>query len=83
MHVVSEIHTANNTVHIQQPIANVNTYPLIVPSVHMSQAQKMGYGRYVAVYVWLSKGDMLVTLADAQASQHDSAVHAQRFFPPK
>ena len=49
----------------------------------VSQAQKMGFERYVAVHAWLGKRDRLWMLADVQVSQHDSTVHAQRFFPPK
>ena len=45
----------------------------------MSQVQKMVYTRYVAVHVWLGKGDMLGMLADVQASGHDSTAHVQRF----
>ena len=51
--------------------------------VYVLQAQKLGYERYVAVHAWWGKGNRLGMLADAQASQHDSTAHAQRFFLPK
>ena len=47
----------------------------------MSQAQKLGYGRYIVVHVWLGKGHRFGMLADVQASQCDSTAHTERFFP--
>ena len=54
-----------------------------VYKAYVSQVQKLGYGRYVMVHVWLDKGTRLGTPADAQVSQHDSTVYVQKFFPPK
>ena len=47
------------------------------------EAPKVGYKRYRTVHAWWGKGDRLAMLADAQACQHNSTVHMQRFFPPK
>ena len=49
----------------------------------MSQVLKLGYERSVVVHAWKGMGNRLGMPADAQASWHDSTVHAQRFFPPK
>ena len=51
--------------------------------IYMSQAQKFGYERYVAVRAWRGKGNRLGTPAHAQASRHDSTAHVWRFFLPK
>ena len=44
---------------------------------------KLGYKRYVAVCVWLGKGNRSGMPVDAHASWHNSTVHVQRLFPPK
>ena len=43
----------------------------------------MGYKRSIVVHAWQGKGNRLGMPMDAQASQHDSTAHAQRFFPSK
>ena len=41
----------------------------------MSQVQKLGYERYIAVHVWWGKGNRLGMLADAQTSLLDLTPH--------
>ena len=51
--------------------------------MRVSQALKLGYKRSIVAHAWRGKGNRSETLADAQAIQHKSTAHVQRFFPPK
>ena len=49
----------------------------------VSQVQKLGYERYIALHTWQGEGNRSGMPADAQVSLHDLTAHVQRFFPPK